>query len=98
VRRPHAIQPFYTGLLARACGLGVGLKSEADTIVVATRDARASPRLFDAHTAFFRHPEALARPFLAGRASKGDAPAVLSKENRSSWPSSFEARSLDGAS
>jgi histidine phosphotransferase ChpT len=33
----HAIQPFYTGLLARACGLGVGLKSEADTIVVATR-------------------------------------------------------------
>jgi histidine phosphotransferase ChpT len=33
----HAIQPFYTGLLARACGLGVGLKAEADTIVVATR-------------------------------------------------------------
>jgi histidine phosphotransferase ChpT len=33
----HAIQPFYTGLLARACGLGGGLKSEADTIVVATR-------------------------------------------------------------
>jgi histidine phosphotransferase ChpT len=33
----HAIQPFYTGLLARACGLGVGLKSEADTILVATR-------------------------------------------------------------
>jgi histidine phosphotransferase ChpT len=33
----HAIQPFYTGLLARACGLGVGLTSEADTIVVATR-------------------------------------------------------------
>ena len=33
----HAIQPFYTGLLARACGLGVGLKSEADTIVVETR-------------------------------------------------------------
>ena len=33
----HAIQPFYTGLLARACGLSVGLKAEADTIVVATR-------------------------------------------------------------
>ena len=33
----HAIQPFYTGLLARACGVGVGLMSEADTIVVATR-------------------------------------------------------------
>jgi histidine phosphotransferase ChpT len=33
----HAIQPFYTGLLARACGLGVGLMTEADTIVVATR-------------------------------------------------------------
>ena len=33
----HAVQPFYTGLLARACGLGVGLKAEADTIVVATR-------------------------------------------------------------
>jgi histidine phosphotransferase ChpT len=33
----HAIQPFYTGLLARACGLGVGLSTEGDTIVVATR-------------------------------------------------------------
>jgi histidine phosphotransferase ChpT len=33
----HAIQPFYTGLLARACGVGVGLMAEADTIVVATR-------------------------------------------------------------
>ena len=33
----HAIQPFYTGLLARACGVGVGLVSEADTIVIATR-------------------------------------------------------------
>jgi histidine phosphotransferase ChpT len=33
----HAIQPFYTGLLARACGVGVGLMTEADTIVVATR-------------------------------------------------------------
>ncbi len=33
----HAIQPFYTGMLARACGVGVGLSAEADTIVVATR-------------------------------------------------------------
>jgi histidine phosphotransferase ChpT len=33
----HAIQPFYTGLLARACGLTVELKTEGDGIVVATR-------------------------------------------------------------
>jgi histidine phosphotransferase ChpT len=33
----HAIQPFYTGLLARACGLKVELKPEGDAIVVATR-------------------------------------------------------------
>jgi len=33
----HAIQPFYTGLLARACGLGVGLSVEGDAVVVATR-------------------------------------------------------------
>lgn len=33
----HAIQPFYTGLLARACGVGVGLAAEGDAIVVATR-------------------------------------------------------------
>jgi len=33
----HAIQPFYTGLLARACGVGVGLATEGDAIVVATR-------------------------------------------------------------
>jgi histidine phosphotransferase ChpT len=32
----HAVQPFYTGLLARACGLTVGLAAEADTIIVAT--------------------------------------------------------------
>jgi histidine phosphotransferase ChpT len=32
----HAIQPFYTGLLARACGLKVELKPEGDAIVVAT--------------------------------------------------------------
>ncbi len=34
----HAIQPFYTGLLARACGLTVELMPSGDgTIVVATR-------------------------------------------------------------
>jgi histidine phosphotransferase ChpT len=33
----HAIQPFYTGLLARACGVGVGLTAQGDTVVVATR-------------------------------------------------------------
>jgi histidine phosphotransferase ChpT len=33
----HAIQPFYTGLLARACGLKVDLKAEGEGIVVATR-------------------------------------------------------------
>ena len=33
----HAIQPFYAGLLARACGLEVDLKAEGDAIVIATR-------------------------------------------------------------
>jgi histidine phosphotransferase ChpT len=33
----HAVQPYYTGLLARACGLGVGLSTEGETVVVATR-------------------------------------------------------------
>jgi histidine phosphotransferase ChpT len=33
----HAIQPFYTGLLARACGLAVVLAAEGDTVTVATR-------------------------------------------------------------
>jgi histidine phosphotransferase ChpT len=32
----HAIQPFYTGMLARACGLGVSLAAEGEAIVVAT--------------------------------------------------------------
>jgi histidine phosphotransferase ChpT len=30
----HAIQPFYTGLLARACGLKVSLAAEGEAIVV----------------------------------------------------------------
>ena len=33
----HAIQPFYTGLLARACGLNVELEAQDGMIVVATR-------------------------------------------------------------
>src|SRR6188508_1703830 len=33
----HAIQPFYTGLLARACGLGVELAVEGDAVIVTTR-------------------------------------------------------------
>jgi histidine phosphotransferase ChpT len=33
----HAIQPFYTGLLARACGVSVDLVAEGDGIVVSTR-------------------------------------------------------------
>jgi histidine phosphotransferase ChpT len=33
----HAIQPFYAGLLARACGLTVELKADGDAIVIATR-------------------------------------------------------------
>ena len=33
----HAIQPFYTGLLAKACGLAVGLTAEGDTVTVSTR-------------------------------------------------------------
>src|SRR5712671_7025417 len=32
----HAIQPFYAGLLARACGLKVTLEAEGDAIIVAT--------------------------------------------------------------
>jgi histidine phosphotransferase ChpT len=31
----HAIQPYYTGLLARACGLTATIAAEGDTIVVA---------------------------------------------------------------
>jgi histidine phosphotransferase ChpT len=30
----HAIQPYYAGLLARACGLAITLEQEAEQIVV----------------------------------------------------------------
>ena len=33
----HAVQPYYTGLLARDCGLTVAAASEGDAIVVAAR-------------------------------------------------------------
>ena len=32
----HAVQPFYAGLLARACGLKVNLTTDGDAIIVAT--------------------------------------------------------------
>jgi histidine phosphotransferase ChpT len=31
----HAIQPYYTGLLARSCGLNVTMAADGDAIVVA---------------------------------------------------------------
>src|SRR5256885_14961603 len=33
----HAIQPFYAGLLARACGVKVELKADGEAIVISTR-------------------------------------------------------------
>ena len=33
----HAIQPFYAGMLARACGLAVSIAAENDTIVLVAR-------------------------------------------------------------
>ncbi len=33
----HAIQPFYTGLLARNCGLNPSLVAEGETVVIAAR-------------------------------------------------------------
>jgi histidine phosphotransferase ChpT len=33
----HAIQPFYTGLLAKACGILVSLAAEGDSVVVTAR-------------------------------------------------------------
>ncbi len=38
----HAIQPFYAGLLARACGLKVELKADGDAIIIATTDQAIS--------------------------------------------------------
>jgi histidine phosphotransferase ChpT len=33
----HAIQPFYTGMLAKTCGLNVSMAVEGDAVVVAAR-------------------------------------------------------------
>ena len=33
----HAIQPFYTGLLAKNCGLTVAMAAEGEAIVVTAR-------------------------------------------------------------
>ena len=33
----HAIQPFFTGLLARTCGMNVTLAPEGETIVLTAR-------------------------------------------------------------
>jgi histidine phosphotransferase ChpT len=35
----HAIQPFYTGLLARSSGLAVTIETQGDAVVVVARDA-----------------------------------------------------------
>jgi histidine phosphotransferase ChpT len=33
----HAIQPFFTGLLAQACGVKVAIEPQGDAIVLSTR-------------------------------------------------------------
>ena len=38
----HAIQPFYTGLLAKACNVAVTLTAEGDGVVVATSEVAAA--------------------------------------------------------
>jgi histidine phosphotransferase ChpT len=37
----HAIQPYYTGLLARACGLNATIEAQGETIVIAALDPAA---------------------------------------------------------
>jgi histidine phosphotransferase ChpT len=37
----HAVQPFYTGLLAKACKVAVSLTAEGDGVVVATKEPEA---------------------------------------------------------
>ena len=38
---PHAIQPYYTGLVARACGLALNLTVEAESVAIAASNAAA---------------------------------------------------------
>jgi histidine phosphotransferase ChpT len=33
----HAIQPFYTGLLAKSCGLGIAMAAEGEAVVVTAK-------------------------------------------------------------
>jgi histidine phosphotransferase ChpT len=33
----HAVRPFYTGLLARSCGIAVGLAADGEAIIIAMR-------------------------------------------------------------
>jgi histidine phosphotransferase ChpT len=40
----HAIQPFYTGLLARSSGLAVTIETQGDAIVVVAREAAGRDR------------------------------------------------------
>jgi histidine phosphotransferase ChpT len=40
----HAIQPYYTGLLARACGLTATIAAEGETIVIAATDRAATAK------------------------------------------------------
>jgi histidine phosphotransferase ChpT len=39
----HAIQPFYSGMLARACGLRINLAAEGDTIAITAQPGGAAP-------------------------------------------------------
>ena len=39
----HAIQPYFTGLLARSCGLGITVSAEGDLIVFRTRAVATAP-------------------------------------------------------
>jgi histidine phosphotransferase ChpT len=33
----HAIQPFYTGLLAKTCGLAVSIEDQGEAVIIAAR-------------------------------------------------------------
>ena len=67
----HAIQPFYTGLLARACGLAVSLAAEGDAIVVAAQmtGANSESRIANelSRRAGASHSPFAIRPLCAGR-------------------------------
>ena len=59
----HAIQPFYTGLLARTCGLSVTLAPEGEAIVVTRAVTRARrPAAPPDRRQLIANPAELARP------------------------------------